>query len=194
MIVALAGRRIDKEAAETPRFPLKNIQAVREKLEALFREKEAAAVVCSAACGADLLALEAAGKLGLRRRMILPSEPEKFRAGSVTDRPGDWGEMFDRIHRELLESGDVVVMQSDAKNDELYLEANRKILDEAAALAAAKADESKTSAPPENQPDKVLAVIVWEGASRGEDDITADFANQGKRRGFETVEILTTRG
>ena len=47
-------------------------------------------LVCSAACGADLIALQAAGRVSLRRRIVLPFEPSRFRDSSVVDRPGDW--------------------------------------------------------------------------------------------------------
>ena len=37
------------------------------------------AVVCSAACGADILALEGAAQLGLGRRVVLPFSRQQFR-------------------------------------------------------------------------------------------------------------------
>lgn len=191
MIIALAGRRIDETDTDTPRFPLENIQLVSERLKTLFEEKRASAVVSSAACGSDLLALQIAGELGLRRRIILPSGPEEFRKSSVTDRPGNWGEIFDSVYADLLRSGDIVVMKSDKKTDEIYAEANKRILDEAAALASSTADRSNTDVPQGDPLEEALVVIVWEGAARGEDDITADFANKGAERGFEVVEILT---
>jgi hypothetical protein len=67
-VIALAGRRIDAPDAETPRFPLAAVPFVREQLDALFADRGATALVCSAACGADLVALDAATELGLRCR------------------------------------------------------------------------------------------------------------------------------
>jgi hypothetical protein len=58
MIIALAGRRIDPPRADTPRFPLANMPAVRGRIHTLLVEQKAQGLVCSAACGADLLALE----------------------------------------------------------------------------------------------------------------------------------------
>jgi len=95
-VVALAGRRIDLPEAPVPRFPLENVQEVgRRVCEALY-EMHAVALVCSAACGADLVALEQAKHLGLRRRVVLPFAPERFRETSVVDRPGNWGSLYDR--------------------------------------------------------------------------------------------------
>src|SRR3977135_3523481 len=109
MIVALAGRRIDTPDADSPRFPLSSIEVVRGQLHKLLSEKEATALVCSAACGADLLALSVAGDLGIRRRVVLPFTREHFRETSVVDRPGDWGSLFDAICEGVSEQGDRVI-------------------------------------------------------------------------------------
>lgn len=191
MIIALAGRRIDESKTETARFPMANVPIVKERLKILFQQKGATGLVCSAACGADLLALQAAGDLGVRRKIILPSEPEAFRQSSVIDRPGSWGGIFDKIYRQLKHSGDVSVMKTEAKDDELYLEANDKILDQAVSLAAEHNKNSRSSAVFVKPDNDVLVVIVWEGNTRGENDITADFANKGRQRGFEVVEVMT---
>ena len=55
------------------------------------------ALVSSAARGADLLALEEAGNLGMRRRCIPPFNRKRFRETSVVDQPGDWGNLYERI-------------------------------------------------------------------------------------------------
>src|SRR5882757_8992673 len=88
-VLALAGRRIDAPETEPPRFPLKNVPMVRERLAALLAAEHAEALVCSAACGADLIALEEAERLGLRRRIVLTFPPNRFCVASLTDRPGN---------------------------------------------------------------------------------------------------------
>jgi hypothetical protein len=40
--------------------------------------QSADALVCSAACGADLIALEEAERLGIRRCSVLPFSPDRF--------------------------------------------------------------------------------------------------------------------
>ena len=89
-VIALAGRRIDAADTNPPRFPLEAVPTVRRRLADLLAKERAVALVCSAACGADLMALEEAERLGLRRRIVLPFPPERFRKTSVIDRPGDW--------------------------------------------------------------------------------------------------------
>jgi len=177
-VVALAGRRIDAADAAA-RFPLANVERVRERLRTLLRAQGSAALVCSAACGADLIALDVAGALGLRRRVVLPFAPERFRETSVTDRPGDWGPLFDRIIGEVAATGDVVMLGLDEGDDATYAAANAAILDEAEGLAA-------------GQPSEVVAVIVWEGASRGQGDLTEAFATAARARGHPVREVSTT--
>lgn len=192
MIIALAGRRIDALDAQTPRFPLKNIAKVQECISALFVEHKVTALVCSGACGADLLALDAAGELGLRRRIVLPFGSNRFRKSSVTDRPGEWGDLFDRISREVKAAGDLVVFDNIGEEEEAYTAVNQAILDEAIALA--RQDDGNDSHAKNNSSsleERVLAVIVWDGAERGKEDLTAMFAQVARERGLRIAEILT---
>lgn len=191
MIIALAGRRIDGQDADPSRFPLENRETVKEKLKSLFIRRNAGALVCSAACGADLLALEAADELNLPYRIVLPSDPQEFREKSVIDRGGDWGEIFDKIYEDAKKRGEVVEVGSTAANDEIYIETNTRILDEATLLAQELSDKTAQNASHSLFENPVLVVIVWEGKSRGDDDITANFAESGRAREFEVEQILT---
>jgi hypothetical protein len=177
-VAALAGRRIDAAATAAPRFPLASIKRVRGRLEALLRSERIEALVCAAACGADLIALDVAGVLGLRRRVVLPFASERFRETSVTDRPGDWGPIFDRIIAEVAAAGDVVVLGLEEAGDAAYAAANDAILSEAETLAGT--DRSG-----------VVGVIVWEGRSRGDGDLTEAFATSARAHGHPLREVLT---
>ena len=172
--IALAGRRIDPPDAETPRFPLANVALVRDRLRALFVERGADTLVCSAACGADLVALEAADALGIRRRVVLPFAAAMFRETSVTDRPGDWGPLYDRIVEAARRANDLVVLERAGEGGGAYEAANTRIIEEAAAI-----------------PGERFALIVWEGRSRGDDDATAGFAEGARRSGLTVDEVLT---
>lgn len=183
--IALAGRRIDAADAQTPRFPLASIPLVRERLRELFVRCKAATLVCSAACGADLTALEVAGDLGMRRSVVLPFAADRFRETSVTDRPGDWGPLYDRIIEAVRQAGDLVVLEGAGEGDAAYQAANERILDEAAAHTdAGQADGSSRT-------EAALAVIVWEGRTRGTDDATQHFADGAKQRGLDVEPVLT---
>ncbi|SRR6266436_3396865 len=192
MIIALAGRRIDAPDATIPRFPPENASAVRERIYALLVDRKATALVCSAACGADLLALDAAGELGIQRRIVLPFEQNRFRAASVTDRPGEWGALFDRITREVEATGNLVILSGEGEDDAIFAIANRAILDEALTLARQTLPDKKAGKDTGEQPqNSVLAVLVWDGRSRGEGDLTVDFADEARARGLSIIEIAT---
>ncbi len=60
-VVSPAGRPVDADGTDAPRFPLGNVPLVRQRLAALLARERAVAVVCSAACGADLVAVDGDG-------------------------------------------------------------------------------------------------------------------------------------
>ena len=177
MIIALAGRRVDTADAKNARFPLRNIDTVRTRARAVLQEKGATALVSSAACGADLIALSEAGQLGLRRRVILPFERGRFRETSVTDRPGEWGLLYDYVLDAVEAAGDLVVLEC-SSDDEAYAAANRAILDEAVTLGKINHQA-------------VEAVLIWNGTSRGDGDLTESFAAEAHGRGLTVTEVLT---
>lgn len=156
-VVALSGRRIDAPGAAPPRFPLGNVDKVRSRLAEAFGRLNAVDLVCSGACGADLVALEAAEQLGLRRRIVLPFAPDRFRKSSVVDRPGDWGAVFDRHIEAAAKSGDLVVLDLGGDDDRAYAAANAAIVREALALARS-ADQAR--------PRRLIAMLVWDGVRR----------------------------
>lgn len=177
MIIALAGRRVDAAGAKPPRFPMQNVDLVRIRVRAMLEAQGAKVLVCSAACGADLIALSEAGPLNLRRRVILPFNRKRFRDTSVTDRPGDWGTIYDRVLDEVQAKGDLVVME-ETSDEEAYSAANLAILDEAASLAK-QLDYPATAA------------LVWDGVSRGDHDITEEFGIEARKRGLAVIEVKT---
>jgi hypothetical protein len=144
-------------------------------------ERQARAVVCSAACGADLLALEVAGVLGLYRRVVLPFARDRFRDTSVVDRPGEWGILFDHVLDAVEPGGDLVVLGYTEGDEAAYPATNRAILEQAGALAV-----------PLRQP--VGAVVVWDGAARSAEDVTAAFLQEAQHRGLPVWQISTLSG
>src|SRR5688500_16210252 len=111
-VVALAGRRVDADDAAVARFPLARIRVVAGRLRTVFGALHCTTLVCSAANGADLVALYVARERGIRVRIVLPFAVARFRALSVVDRPGGelWGWLFDDLVREARAAGDLVVL------------------------------------------------------------------------------------
>ncbi|MEO8111669.1 MAG: hypothetical protein ABI594_16605 [Ginsengibacter sp.] len=184
MVVALAGRRIDAEDASSLRFPTENIEKIKEKLGLFFVEKKPEWLVSSGACGADLIALDVAGELEINRKMILPFDAETFKSTSVTDRPGDWGILFDRIYGELKKESNVVDLGYDKDEEDIYEKANFDILNEADKIYS----ELKNG---NSQPGgaKKIAVIIWEGKPKDSGDTTDHFRQEAINRGYEIREI-----
>jgi hypothetical protein len=176
-IIAIAGRRVDAANATEPRFPAAHAARVGAALRRFMQEQQATGLASSAACGADLLAQEAAAALGLERRVVLPFERTEFRRKSVTDRPGDWGARYDRILAGLPASQVLVLPAQPGDDDAAYARTNAAILDAAEEMAGADGD--------------VVAVMVWNGAPRGEGDLTVQFARTARARSLEVHEILT---
>jgi hypothetical protein len=177
MIIAIAGRRVDPSDAKEPRFPLAQVAAVRERVRAMLEKEGATAIACSAACGADLAALAEAGALKLRRRVVLPFAEAHFRESSVVDRPGNWGPLYDQILSEVKAAGDLVILE-EMPEEQAYVAANTSILDEASELAKASGETP-------------MAALIWNGKSRGADDITEQFGNEARKRGWRVVEVKT---
>ena len=144
MVIIVAGRRIDAEHVEQERFPLKNADRVAEAVHRQFEVWRPEALVCSAACGADLIALKTAQVLSIRRRIVLPFEPARFRSTSVIDRPAnstwDWGALFDDQIQEAREKSDLLLIPPAADETASYVATNEHIIAEAARLASAQGD------------------------------------------------------
>ncbi len=177
MVIALAGRRVDPLVTTEARFPVANVPIVEQRVRAVLTDTGATALVSSAACGADLIAQRLADRLCMRRRIVLPFDVTRFRDTSVTDRPGDWGSVYDSLVQSATETGDVVVLGS-VEVESSYAAANERILAEAERLAA-QLDVSAT------------AVVVWNGRPRGSGDLTAQFRDLAAGRGLRVIEVQT---
>jgi len=177
--MAVAGRRIDAEDAETRRFPLAHVPEVRSRIRAALLEYGPAWLVSSAAAGSDLLAQKVARELGIQLRIVVPFGVDAFRESSVADRPGDWGPQFDRLVHELQPQGNVIDLDLDPAAVDVYERANIAIIDQALSLSGGDAAQ-------------VQAMVIWEGRPRGADDTTAAFAEAARSRGIDVRSVLTT--
>ena len=178
LVAAVAGRRIDAPEAGTSRFPASNEPAVTQRVRNMLVAMAATTLVCSAACGTDIIALEVAGELGLRRRIILPFRRVLFRETSVVDRGAGWGSRFDKIIEAVDASGGVVESAYAQDDPNAYEATNKVILD--TALQEASAAGLRT-----------IAIAVWDGASRGAGDVTKAFLEEAQRGKLETITVLS---
>jgi hypothetical protein len=185
-VLALTGLRVDAENASVARFPLANVGSVRERVRRLVQESAADIMVTSAACGAHLLALEVADEFGLGVDIILPFTRDRFRIASVTDRPGNWGPLFDRLIDAAERNGAVHFLTAAASHHDAYLQLTWTILQRAMELVRSTRNGRAAS-----QPGIVTAVVVWDGNPRGPDDVTAAFVRQAQSKHLALREVNT---
>jgi len=185
-VIVLAGKRIDAVDSETPRFPLDHVDAVKAEIRALFRTLKPQALVCSAANGADLLALDVARELQIPAYVVLPFDREAFRESSVVDRHGAWGPLFDELVDDAERQSRLTVMEPTGDNHDAYLDAVNTMLAMAAELSGRTADGQ-----PATSPGAITAVVVWNGESRGSRDVTVYFISEAQKRGFASDTIGT---
>jgi predicted acylesterase/phospholipase RssA len=151
---------------------------VRNDIQRLLVEYGIGTLVSSAACGADIVALEVAAELGLRLVIVLPFERDEFRVTSVTDRGEGWGARFDalldapNLPRELI-----VLTRTSGSDDEAYAEATKRLLTEASQRAP------KGTSP--------LAIVAWEGRARAGTDATRDFLDRATAAGMITRVVIS---
>jgi hypothetical protein len=113
----------------------------------------------------------------VRRIIVLPFEREKFRKISVTDRPGEWGPLYDRILDEVQKAGDLHILDLKSE-EEAYAETNHVIVDQAISLG----QKLRVS---------VRAVLVWDGKSRGKGDLTEEFGRYARSKTVPVIEVMT---
>lgn len=183
MIVVLAGRRVDPPNASFTRFPLSMRGVVAKRILAALDELKVTTLVTSAACGSDLLAINAARALSASRRIVLPYREDWFLEDSVTDRPGRWEDLYQQVISEAREAGDLVVLDEKRGSDDAFRAANDAIISEALRLAR---EEN-----PDKPGDALAGLIVWEGKSRGPDDVT-DHMKQRLEKAGATIRAVIT--
>jgi hypothetical protein len=179
-IMVVAGRRIDATNASKARFPLVCVDMVSERLRAVLANSRPKAMITSGACGADLVALQVAIERQIPCRMVLPFNRQRFRAESVVDRPGDWGPIFDRIYQVVKRGLGVKTLPTthDAHRD--FQRTNQYLIREAQRIAEEQGDPN------------IMALIMWDGAPRGDDDMTADFAALATKQHIPVQTIVTS--
>ena len=187
-VLAITGRRIDADDADQARFPPEHAPDVQQAITSVLRDMRIDAVVSSAACGADLLALNAASELNIPFWIVLPFDRARFREVSVVDRGDNWGPIFDQ-HMDDAERRNTVRL-IDPVDDELeaFRLALGAILDLATTLA--QSDEGEA---PTKRTGQVTALVVWDEASRGAYDFTAAFIDEARQRGILTRQLTTLR-
>lgn len=179
-VLAAAGRRIGDA-----RFPQRNEEKVARSIRSALNASRPALIVSSAACGADILVLEAARDLGIPTRIILPFSVRAFRERSVADCAGNWTSRYDALITDrTTEDGSLVLLTakdsvSDKEAAVAYHDVTAKLIEEVA--NAIHRQEKATGG----------ALIVWDAVRKGEDDESGYFLDSARARDWPIIEIPT---
>ena len=117
-VVVFAGHLIDRPERSTPRFPAAMEAAAGAAIRQRLSQLAPAIGYASAACGGDILFLEALLDASAEAHVVLPYDRERFRADSVAPGSGrdggywrGWSERYDRV----LERAAEVVIASEQR-------------------------------------------------------------------------------
>lgn len=97
-VAVFAGHMIDQPGRAQPRFPATLEGQVSREIGRVLEKQDIGIGYASAACGSDILFLEALLARQGEINVVLPFPPEEFRKTSVNLIPGsDWGDRFTRV-------------------------------------------------------------------------------------------------
>ncbi|RPI14945.1 MAG: hypothetical protein EHM60_05485 [Lysobacterales bacterium] len=175
-VLAFTGHMIDAAGRERPRFPAALEPSVRAAIDARLRAHPPLAAYGSAACGADLLCLEAVQSLGGEVHVVLPYPAAEFRRSSVEIGGPDWVPRYDR----LLETADTVTIASDHRASGSlapFEYANLLIT----GLAQLRSQVLET---------ELRGLAIWDPSGGGAPGGTASVVDLWRRRGYAVDEVL----
>lgn len=149
-VVVFAGHLVDRPGRTPPRFPPDLEPAVAEAIRARLDAVRAGSGYASAACGADLLFLEALRDRGADTHIVLPYNRTEFLADSVDIVPGSsWPARFDEA---LAAARDVVVAsEHPMAGGQLSYEYALRLLEGMAGLQAEELDT------------ELVPMALWDG-------------------------------
>ena len=139
-VVAFAGHMIDTESEVSPRFPAELIPAVRKSLDRHLATLHQPIVFTSAACGADLLFIEAALDRRAELNVVLPFDRGDFVRTSVAVGGSEWVTRFD----DALARAARIIMATDENylGDDTLFEYAARLVEGFSMLRAAQLETS----------------------------------------------------
>jgi class 3 adenylate cyclase len=99
-VVIFSGHMVDAAGREVPRFPAEYVDAVGEQIRRTLGSVDAQIGISSAACGSDLLFIEAMLARDADIQVVLPWRKEEFKQTSVLTGGQVWERRFDRALEE----------------------------------------------------------------------------------------------
>lgn len=175
-VLVFTGHMIDAPNRNEPRFPLQMAEKVRSRIQSVIETLRPAAAYGSAACGADILCLEAVQELGGELHIVLPFAADQFRAESVEFcGQGDWGERF---HRLLDDASEVMVIsEKPPPSGASAFEYANLVMTGLARLRSQVLDTD------------LFGLAIWDGSIAGDVGGTSSVVDMWHRYGIETEQI-----
>ena len=172
-VAVFSGHTIDADGQELARFPAKDESKVTQAIETVIARRGVEIGISAAACGADILFLEALQREGKETKVVLPHAIDIFRRVSVTDIGGEsWGIRFDAV---LKNANDVVVL-APHQGEDLAYQFQGAVMAGLAVLRALAVDG------------QALGIALWDGKVGGVGG-TSTVVKEWAQRGLE-VELL----
>ena len=174
-VAVFTGHMLDHPSRTQPRFPKELEQSIAEQIRARVKKLEAGFGYSSAACGSDILFLEAVLEAGGEICVVLPYDKEQFLEDSVSFAGGDWPARMERV---LSLAAHVVVASTQKLEIGVvsYDYANQL----AFGLASIRARQLET---------KLTPLAVWDGAKGDGPGGTASVIERWRSLGHK-VEIV----
>ena len=177
-VVVFTGHRLDRPRQYPPRFPPQLETAVRDALRKRLRRVQAGFGFASAACGSDIIFLEAMIERGLETHVVLPFQERQFLKESVTFLPEtNWGTRF----RQALKGASEVIIAS-----------QRRIADGVSSFGYANLLCQGMAQIKANQLGaELVPMAVWDRQPASEDGGTGSVVEHWRRLGLkvETIDL-----
>jgi len=175
-VMVFAGHMIDRPDRKMPRFPADAEPHIAEKIKNEIERIKPGFGFSSAACGSDILFLEAMLDYGAEISIVLPYKHEQFVADSVDIIPGsNWRARFDQVLRRAAR-----VITASTERLEIggvsYEFCNEMLL----GLASIRRRQLDTD---------LIALVVWNGQTGDGPGGASSVVQQWKSLGLEPVII-----
>lgn len=174
-VAAFTGHMLDAPGRSPPRFPARLEDAVARALAARIEASNIGFAYCSAACGGDLLFIEALLARGAEVHVVLPFERDDFVATSVAFAGESWTARFDRALARVASVG-YGVRERHLGDDSLFAYAGALV--HGAAVLHAR----------ELEAEPVLVALVDEASERRSGG-SVDLLSEWRARGHEVERV-----
>jgi class 3 adenylate cyclase len=175
-VMVFAGHMIDRPGRATPRFPPEFEKEVASAIAERVRALDGRVGFASAACGSDILFLEAVARIGGETHIVLPAEPAEFRRESVDVAPtGGWPERFRAVLEQASEQ--VITARQVLERGGLAYDYANMVLH---GLAEIRAEQLGT---------ELVPLAVWDGKPGDAPGGTASAVERWRNLGYR-VEVI----